>query len=114
MSGTQDITRKLTEIFAPVGAGPAGTGTVLTSPSSIDADIAKMVAKELDLDQVLNDIGVVAARQLADELEKRTLRPADYADIDELAATLARRLARNLEGSEVFARALKKHLNLRG
>lgn len=114
MSKTRLMVKELEEIFAPVGAGPAGTGTVLTSPSSIDGDIAKMVADEMDLDGIYQDFGSVVARRLADELEKRALKPSDYARIPELLDLVTLRVAKNLKLSEVFARAFLSQLGARG
>lgn len=107
-------TELLHEIFAPVGAGPGGTATTLISPSSIDGDIVKMVAEQLDLDGVCRELGILAARALADELEQRALKPSDYADIEDLAVVLAARIAKTLPKSETFARAVAEQLLMRG
>ena len=110
-SSTAEI---LSEIFAPVGAGPGGTATTLISPSSIDGDIVRMVADQVDLDGVLRDLGTIAARALADELEQKALKPSDYAAIGDLSVVLAARIVKALSKSESFARAFTEQLLMRG
>lgn len=104
----------LQEIFAPVGAGPAGTATTLISPSSIDGDIVRSAAGQLSLDRILTDIGTIVARTLADELEGKALKPSDYGRIEELPSVLANRIAKSLPQSEAFTRSFVEHLLMRG
>ena len=114
MSKHKDTVRALEEVFAPIGAGPNGTATVSTTASSLDADLVTMVAEEMDLTDILRDVGIVTARKLADELERRALKPSDFADMPELVQLLAKRLKKALADSEEFSQALYKQLKMRG
>jgi hypothetical protein len=108
------LEKQLTEIFAPNKSGLGGTGYILTQPTSIDASIARAVAAEVDMDQLAAAAGVVAARVLADALEQRALRPADYSDMPEVCQTMAERLVKLLPKSEAFQKAFYDALRLRG
>jgi len=100
------------------GAGmqvaPAGTGAVLTRPSTISLEIAKQSVQAMPLDALYRDFGVVAARVVADELESRALRAADYATLSELPAVVAKRVVGYLMKSEEFSRAFIQALSARG
>lgn len=73
-----------------------------------------MAADQVDLDGVLRDLGTVAARALADDLEQKALKPSDYAAIGDLSAVVAARIAKTLLKSEAFARAFTEQLLMRG
>ena len=104
----------IAEVLAPLGTGPEGTGAVSTRPSTLDAKIAEQTAQDLDLRPIFRDLGVVAAREMADALQVLPLRPADYADQEGLAELVAKRLAEELASSETFRTYFIKHLRMRG
>ena len=108
------LEQHLHEIFAPNKSGLGGTAVILTSPSSIDARIAQAVADDVDMDQLAAAAGVVAARVLADALEQRALRPADYTDMPEVCKTMSDRLVKLLSDSEAFQKAFYNALRMRG
>lgn len=109
------LKRQLNEIFGgAMMAAPGGTGAVLTRPSKLSLEVAQQSVKSMPLDQVYRDLGAVSARVLADELESRALRPADYAALPELPKVVAKRLVGYLLRSEEFARAFSEHLAARG
>ena len=92
------------------------TGQVMNSPSTISGEIACSVASEMDLDRVVKDLGIVAARELADRLESHALRPADYAVLDDIGQIVAKRLVSALRGNfmEVFLKSFQTTLRGRG
>lgn len=93
---------------------PGGTGAVLVRPSRLSMDIAAEVVKVVPLDGVCRDIGSLAAGVVADELESRGLRPADYARLPELSRDVRRRIGKALKSSDVFDRAFMERLGGRG
>lgn len=106
--------KQLAEIFAPTASGLGGTASVLTSPNSINASIAKSVAEEVDMDQLAADAGIIAARILADAMEQRALKPSDYADLPEVSQMMVDRFVKLLPTSESFQRAFHDALRMRG
>jgi len=95
-------------------ASPGGTGEVYVSPSGIDREIAGNAVKQLDMSAVFRDFGAVAARELANALERYALRAADYKDEPDIPAQVAKMLAAELPKSEAFVRAFRTHLETRG
>lgn len=93
---------------------PGGTGAVLTRPSTISLEIAKQSVQAMPLDALYRDFGAVAARVVADELESRALRAADYANLPELPGIVAKRVVGYLVRSEEFSRAFIQALSARG
>ena len=93
---------------------PGGTGAVLTRPSTISLEIAKQAVQAMPLDALYRDFGAVAARVVADELESRALRAADYANLPELPEVVAKRVVGYLIRSEEFSRAFIQALSARG
>lgn len=109
------LRRQLTEIFGgAMMAAPGGTGAVLTRPSKLSLEVAQQAVKAMPLDGVYRGIGAVAAQGLADELESRKLRPADYAELPDLPKVVAKRLVGYLLRSEEFAKSFSEHLAARG
>lgn len=104
---------KLHEVFGP--PRPVGTARVLTSPSRLSKETAEKLCQELSLDVVMRDLGAVAARVIADSLEELGLRAADYADLESIPKTLAKRIADEVQKNpESFNKALVDQLALRG
>lgn len=87
---------------------------MLTSPAKLDFDMAAQMLAALPLDTVLRDLGAVVAREYADELERRGLKPSNYAPVEGLSAKVATRIAKNIAKSEVFAQSFVDHLGMRG
>jgi hypothetical protein len=109
------LKHELNEIFGgAMNVAPGGTGAVLIRPSKLSLDVAQQAVRGMPLDGLYRDIGAVAARVLADEMESRSLRPADYADIPELPKVVAKRIVGYLLRSEEFARSFSDHLTARG
>lgn len=110
-----ELERQLTEIFGGgMNVAPGGTGAVLTRPSKLSLDVAAQAVRAMPLDGVFRDLGAVAARVLADELESKALRPADYSNLPDLPKVVAKRLVGYLLRSEEFARSFAEHLAARG
>lgn len=109
-----DVLRLLEDVFAPLGAGPAGTATVLTSPSSLDGDMAQKLAEEVDLDILVPQIASIAALLFADALSAQSLRPADYASLEQPPVVLSERIAKLIKSSETFSAAFAAQLSMRG
>jgi len=109
------LRQQLDEIFgASMNVAPGGTGAVLTRPSKLSLDVADQVVRRMPLDGLYRDVGAVAARVLADELEQASLRPADYADLPDLPKVVAKRIVGYLLRSEEFARSFSEYLAARG
>jgi hypothetical protein len=107
--------RRLAEVFGdPTNVAPAGTGAILTRASKLDMEFATRVIQGMEMDRVFRDLGVVVAREMADEMERRGLKPSDYKHLEGLAQMAARRVIKNVAKSEVFEASLREHLGLRG
>jgi hypothetical protein len=110
--------KELQEILAPQTEGAVAvttTAKVLNMPSSATVAIAQRVVEDLPLQPILYDLGAVCARVIGDELLSRALRPADYADLEELPHELCEILAKTLaQVPEDFVHALVEHLKMRG
>jgi len=110
-----ELKRQLTEIFGGnMNVAPGGTGAVLVRPSKLSLDVAQQSVKTMPLDNLYQGIGVLAANALADELERRSLRAADYANLPDLPKVVAKRLVGYLLRSEEFARSFSEQLAARG
>ena len=106
---------QLAEVFGdPTNAAPAGTGAVLTSPSQLSFALVSQVVREMPMDSLFFQIGKLAARQLADQLERQGLKASDYAGVPELAQITAKRITSRLHASEQFAVGLVEGLMQRG
>lgn len=109
------LEQDLREVFGGgMNVAPGGTGAILTRPSKLSLDVAAEAVKTMPLDGVYRDLGTVVARALADELEGRSLRAADYADLPDLPKVAAKRVVSYLMRSDEFAQALKQGLSVRG
>ena len=109
------LRQQLEDVFG-TGAqvAPGGTGAVLVRPSKLSMDLAGQVVREMPLDGLYRDLGVVAARLVANELESRGLRPADYANLQELPQVVARRIGGYLLRSGEFSTSFVQNLTARG
>lgn len=109
------IRGQLAEIFGGnMNVAPGGTGAVLTRPSRLSMDMAQEILKAMPLDGVYREMGAVVASALADELEAKSLRPADYAELEGLSRVVAKRLVGYLLRSEEFSRGFVMRLKARG
>lgn len=106
---------QLLEVFGdPTNVAPSGTGATLTRPSSLDMALADKVTSLIPMDRIFRDLGIVAARELADEFERRGLKPSDYKYVEGITKRVAEMIAKNVKTSEVFDRSLREHLGMRG
>ena len=95
--------------------GPVSTGVVLTTPGSITRAQAVTLAKDCRIDPLLRDLGALAAAEMANEMSAANLRPADFADHEEIGMILRDRLIKQLlDKPDSFYRALGEHLRARG
>lgn len=110
-----NLKQHLIEIFGGnMNVAPGGTAAVLVRPSKLSMELAQQAVKDMPLDGLYRDVGSVAASVLADELEKRLLRPADYAVLPDLSKVVAKRIVGYLLRSEEFARSFTEQLAARG
>ena len=110
-----ELKRQLEEVFGGgMNVAPGGTGAVLIRPSKLSFDVAAQAVRAMPIDGLYRNIGAAAAQVLADELERRSLRPADYANLPDLPKVAARRILGYLLRSEEFARAFSEQLAARG
>jgi hypothetical protein len=115
MSQSETIEELKTILATKQEATMTTTGQVLITPSSINKMLARNIAKELPLVPVFKDLGAVVARVLGDELLARGMRPADYADLDEMPEMLAQMVAQELSRiPEEFISSLMIHLKMKG
>lgn len=104
----------LQEVFG-VSEVATTTGFVMVRPSSISNELVAKVVREFPLEAVLKDLGVVAARELANYIEAMAMRPADYAGMPDLGIVVAERIMQALgKDSEAFTDALTAQLRNRG
>lgn len=99
----------------PTNEGYTTTSKVLTLPSGVTKELATQAIEQLDLTQVLKDIGAIVAREIANELEAMNLRPADYVALPDMPQMVASMVAGELASApEEFVQALIEQLKLRG
>lgn len=110
-----DIKKQLEDVFGGGGQmAPGGTAAVLVTPSGISMELAAQAVRKMSMDRVFRDIGAIAAREVANELESQGLRPADYANLEDLPRVVGKRITSYLLRSEEFSRALLQALQARG
>lgn len=91
------------------------TSRVLTAPSGITNGLVTDMLGEFELKPIMRDLGFIVAREIADQIEAMALRPADYAQLPDLAITVAQRLMHALAlDDETFATSLVDNLKMRG
>ena len=106
---------ELSEVFGdPTNVAPGGTGAVLTTPSQLSQDLVSKIVSEMPMSILMEQIGKLAAMQIADELERQGLKPADYARVPDLPKKMAKRISGRIQGSELFLRGLVEGLTQRG
>lgn len=115
MQSRRDTIELLREMLGPEQK-PSGTGAVMTGGSTLQTDLATMVAAEMNLDKVCRDLGTVLGSALADAMEQKMLRPAEYAGLEALPENMVARMKKALDGPgrEIFADALIQVLRMRG
>jgi hypothetical protein len=90
-------------------------GMVMTSTDSISRELVTRIVKEFPLEETLRDLGVVAARELANHIESKGLRPAAYAELPNLSEIISERLMQELgKEPQVFTDAFLVQLRARG
>lgn len=106
-----DVLKDLENVFGEAVA----SGRVMTTPSGLTIDLVKDILDKFDLAQIMKDLGLVVAREIADKIESVALRPADYADLPDLSAIVSQRLMHELaKDNETFANSLISNLRNRG
>lgn len=91
------------------------TGVAQNSPTELTREIASQLIQKIDLSVVLRDIGIIVAREISSELEKVSLRAADYADLPDMPQMVAARLGSELSvAPNDFVNALLEQIKLRG
>lgn len=99
----------------PTTEGLTTTSKVLILPSGVTKDLASQAIEQLDLGIVMRDIGIIMAREIADELIRMALRPADYIDLPEMPQMVAARVGAELSlAPPEFLEALIEGLKARG
>ena len=101
------------DAFLDVFSEDYGTAQVLTMPSDRDRDIAMSHLKELQVDPIVRDLAIIAAREVANLLESKGLRAADYADTTDMPQVVAAAVRKKI-GSEYFEAVFRDHLRNRG
>lgn len=101
----------LDEIFHQGVVAPSSR--VLTTPSSDLQERVALLAKSFPLDEVMEDLGGVLARQFATEIESYGLRPSDFSHLD-LASVIASRVAAKIGKSKRFATGFQVQIQRRG
>jgi len=92
-----------------------GTAQVLMTPSTREKQIAtKAVDEELAVDLIVRDLAIVAAREVANVLERYAMRAADYADTPEMWQNALKKITNALRDREAFASTFQEHLQARG
>jgi hypothetical protein len=114
MSARKEALEDLSRVFGrPVVE--VHTAVASVTPSSVSHAQARDVAKRCVLDGVLRDLGAIAARVVADELEASGLRAADYAQFDDVATIMQERIVKELQANpRKFSMALAEFLQMRG
>lgn len=89
-------------------------GLTLTRATKEDHEsVAKWVA-EMPLDQMTQEVAIVAAQEVSDLILSKGLRPADYWRDQQLADELAKRLAKAMVESKIFGPAFLEILRGQG
>ena len=93
-----------------------GTAQVLATPSSSEQAFAVEAAEsELDIDLLIRDLAIIAARETANVLESHAMRAADYADLPDVWQSVLDRIKTSLdENPGTFVASFQEHLRARG
>ena len=99
----------------PKTEGYTTTAKVMILPAGVTKDLAAQAIEQIDLGPILRDFGVILAREIANELERMALRPADYADLPDMPQMVAARVAGELAAAPPeFIGPLIDNIKLRG
>lgn len=91
------------------------TGEVMVRPDQLSKNVVAKLVSEFPLERVLYELGVIAARELANSIEALALRPADYVDLPDLAEDMSERLMQELGRSpDTFSNSFLAELRNRG
>jgi hypothetical protein len=101
------------DAFIAVFSEDHGTAQVLTMPSERDREIAMTYLRELQVEPIVRDLAIIAAREVANVLEANGLRAADYADTTDMPQQVAAAVKKKI-GSEYFDAIFRDHLRNRG
>lgn len=111
-SPIDDLRDDLRAVFGEWGPS---TGDVMIAPNTLAKEVVAKVVKSFPLDKVLYELGIIAARELANNIEALALRPADYANLPDLSETMSERLMQELgKDPDMFANAFLTELRNRG
>lgn len=113
---TANAVEDLQTVFGePQAEGYTTTSKVLVLPAGVTKDLATQAIEQLDVGPILRDIGIIVAREIADELQAMALRPADYVDLPDMPQMVAARIGSELAAAPPeFIQALIGQLKLRG
>ena len=101
------------DAFLDVFSEDHGTAQVLITPSERDRKIAMSYLQDLQIEPIVRDLAIIAAREVANILESSGLRAADYADITDMPAKVAAMVKKKIS-SEYFEAVFRDHLRNRG
>lgn len=88
-------------------------GITLTRPTVAQKKEAEQIADDFSPSLALRDVGILLANLYADALVEKGMRPADYAQLQDISATFARILSKKLaENPPEFSSAF--HATLKG
>lgn len=111
----QDVIDDLKVIFGDQTEAVTNTATVTNSPSSLSREQVKEIADKIPLGPIFQQLGVFVANVVADRLQARSLRPADYAELPELPESLLERMKETSDDAKtVFAKSFVDALKARG
>jgi len=94
-----------------------GTAQVLNTPTETDRKVANTLIANVSSDAILRDLAITCAREVSNVLEQHGMRPADYADIPDLAKKMQIVIGRALSsenGKSLFETKLREYVRLRG
>ena len=91
------------------------TGTVLTMPSSISMDIARSMASQISMNELMRQLGVITADAVGDLMITKAMKPSDYANLPTIPDEVAERVIETLgQKPDVFMDAFKAQLKNKG
>lgn len=106
------VRQQLHQVF---GESLTTTGRVLITPSDVLRKQAQGCIERCSVEHILEDLAQVTADEVGDELHAAGLRPADFADMEELPAIVSRRLIAALQTPPAdFVKNLRETLRLKG
>jgi hypothetical protein len=101
------------DAFLDVFAEDHGTAQVLTTPSERDRKVAMNFLQDLQVEPIVRDLAIIAAREVANTLEANGTRAADYADTTDMAKKVAAMVKKQI-GGDYFQAVFRDHLRNRG